>query len=66
MISPLKSGIVPLVAKGTQSRDNDVKTESSSSSSRVQSIKESIQKGEYKINLNATSEKMALDLLNRG
>ena len=66
MISPLKSGIASLVAKGAQARDNDVKTESSQPSSRVQSIKESIQKGEYKFNLVGTSEKMALNLLNRG
>ncbi|MGP1580574.1 MAG: hypothetical protein ACTTH5_06100 [Wolinella sp.] len=66
MISPLKSGIAPLVTKGAQARDNDVKTESSRSSSKVQSIKEGIQKGEYKFNLMGTSEKMALNLLNRG
>ncbi|MGP1450886.1 MAG: flagellar biosynthesis anti-sigma factor FlgM [Wolinella sp.] len=66
MINPVKTGMMPLANKTIQNRDSETKTESSASSSRAQSIKESLQKGEYKINLSATSEKMALNLLNRG
>jgi anti-sigma28 factor (negative regulator of flagellin synthesis) len=65
MISPIQSGATLPTTKNVQNREAESKTESSASSSRVQAIKESLQKGEYKLNLPATAEKMALNLLNR-
>lgn len=66
MLSPIKSGLAPLAIKNQPQKPAESKVDSSAPSSKVQALKESIQKGEYKLNPSATAEKMALNLLNRG
>lgn len=66
MVSPLNNSagaITPNLANPQEKAQADKAQKSGGQESRVEQLKKAIEAGEYKVDLNKTSEKMALYLL---